>query len=192
MCYGRSVRGVRFLHIHGIRCGRRRGQDVSHSRLHLAGVEWKYIGRRRRTCGSFIRVCRRHVARQGSSHVEMAVGWHDGDFPLTAWRIPEASVYPCAAKMAALHAGGSQFTATADSVATSCVPPTVGRAVLGEPHGRGGVPCLPIFVLARRVRIWHTKLVESFRRARRFLRVPSNLVDWLANGVEVVFANTLF
>jgi len=48
-----------------------------------------------------------------------------------------------AAKMAALHTGGAQFTATADSVATSCDHSTVGRAVLGEPHGRGGVPSPP-------------------------------------------------
>ena len=71
-----------------------------------------------------------------------------------------------AAKMAASHVGGSRCCATADSVATSCDPLTVGRAhtlarpsgclrqcslrgfassvhVLGEPHGRGGVPSPP-------------------------------------------------
>ena len=50
-----------------------------------------------------------------------------------------------AAKMSALHMGGPQFTATADLVATSCDPPTVGRAVLGEPQGRRSIAarCAP-------------------------------------------------
>ena len=44
-----------------------------------------------------------------------------------------------------VSSGGTQFTATANSVATSCDPPVwraailaaVGRAVLGEPRGEG-------------------------------------------------------
>ena len=48
--------------------------------------------------------------------------------------------------------GGSQFTATVVSVATSCDPPVwraailaaVGRAVLGEPRGEGRAPSHPL------------------------------------------------
>ena len=59
-----------------------------------------------------------------------------------------------AAKMAALHTGGSQFTATADSVATSCDPPTVGRGVPpSRKNGRGGVPSPPYLLSAHDVKV---------------------------------------